>query len=120
MSRVPTRSDAPPDFIPVYRTPTPTEEQAAERKKFYKRAAWQRCRALKLAEAHGLCERCKARGVIEPATQVHHIIDVVVAPELAYVLANLEALCQGCHSRETMGRNQERWRSEGGSRNPRS
>lgn len=118
MSRVPTRSDAPPDFIPVYRTPTPTEEQAAERKKFYKRAAWRKCRAAKLA-LDPLCERCKARRVIEPATQVHHRVDVVVAPELVYDLGNLEALCAGCHSRETMGRNQERWRNADGSRSPR-
>lgn len=103
MAKVPTRFDGPPESIAVYRKASPTEEAAGERKKFYKRAAWRRCRALKLA-GDPLCERCKARGVIEPATQVHHRIDVVDADELVYDLDNLEALCQGCHSRETMGR----------------
>lgn len=44
----------------------------------------------------------------EPASQVHHKIDLAERPDLAYDLGNLEALCQGHHSGETMRRNRLR------------
>jgi 5-methylcytosine-specific restriction endonuclease McrA len=60
-------------------------------------------RALKLSQ-DPLCERCKASGLLVPATEVHHKAEVRDAPELALDLANLESLCLPCHSSETARR----------------
>lgn len=49
----------------------------------------------------GLCERCLARGLIVPATQVHHIIPIT--PEniedvnITLNPDNLIILCKPCH-----------------------
>lgn len=110
MSKLPVRRDGPPPEFAVFRPPPPPQPPAdRERELFYKRAAWRRCRALKLAR-DPLCEACLRSGVArpEPATQVHHAVDLAVRPDLAYDLANLEALCQRHHSSETMRRNRLR------------
>ena len=63
---------------------------------------WQRLRAEKL-HRDPLCERCKQRGIITAAEEVHHIIPVesgCMLPEmtrLAYDAANLMSLCHRCH-----------------------
>lgn len=104
---LPTRRDGPPTGTAVFRPPTPAQAPAdRERELFYKRSAWRRCRLLKLAR-DPLCEACLALGVLrpEPATQVHHKIDLADRRDLAYDLDNLESLCQTHHSRETMRRN---------------
>ena len=43
-------------------------------KRFYKSKAWQECRASYLKSVGGLCERCYKKGLIVPATTVHHKI----------------------------------------------
>ena len=58
--------------------------------------AWYRLRRSVLAE-QPLCPECEARGVIEPATQVHHINDNAMDNSRA----NLVGLCAPCHSRHT-------------------
>ena len=110
MSKLPVRRDGPPPGMAVFRPPPPPQPPAdRERELFYKRAAWRRCRALKLAR-DPLCEACPRSGVArrEPATQVHHKVDLAERPDLAYDLGNLEALCQRHHSSETMRRNRLR------------
>ena len=76
-------------------------------KKFYKSAAWRRCREAFLASKLGLCERCK----VHAATIAHHKIYLTPAniddPNISLNWNNLEALCQDCHNRE---------HSEGGAR----
>lgn len=107
---LPVRYDGPPPGMEVFRPPPKPQPPAdRERELFYKRAAWRRCRALKLAR-DPLCEVCLGLGLVrpEPATQVHHKVDLAVRPDLAYDLANLEALCQSHHSSETMRRNRRR------------
>ena len=61
---------------------------------------WRKVRALKLAR-DPLCEECQEHGVVEPATQVHHVIQLTKRPNLAYDLDNTRSLCTTCHARES-------------------
>lgn len=61
---------------------------------------WRKLRALKIAR-DPLCEACKGRGLVVPADDVDHIEPIVRAPELAYVVSNLQSLCRSCHVRKT-------------------
>lgn len=81
------------------------EEYAA---KFYKSAAWKRCRAAYLKSVGGLCERCLEAGRISPAAVVHHKIYISPAnisnPKITLDHNNLEALCWACHEQEHKGK----------------
>lgn len=71
-------------------------------KKFYNSAKWKKCRLLKIAEVHGLCERCSAAGYIVHHKEVltpHNINDpwITLNPLL------LEYVCLECHNTEHMG-----------------
>lgn len=79
---------------------------------FYTSPPWRRLRNLKLAE-YPTCERCLDRGIVIPAIEVHHVIEVDLRPDLALVYNNLESLCKTCHSRETASQGRKRT-SKGG------
>ncbi len=68
-------------------------------KKFYKSAAWKKCRNAYFNSRHGLCERCSGPGKI-----VHHIEYItpenINDPAITLNHSNLELLCQDCHNRE--------------------
>lgn len=87
---------------------------------FYGTQAWKDCRqAYKQAKGR-LCERCLAKGLINPGSrqnplQVHH--KIVLTPEnindpaVALNWDNLELLCQQCHLEEHADeRSGKRWR----------
>ena len=65
----------------------------------------QRWRALRLQhlKQYPLCEGCKAKGLVTPATEVHHVLPIERAPSLeemearAYNTRNLQSLCRACH-----------------------
>ena len=78
---------------------------------FYTSAAWTRCARGYRRSVGGLCERCRKRGLIVPAEEVHHKIHLtpenINRPEIALNWRNLEALCKACHMKEH--RKQKRW-----------
>lgn len=63
---------------------------------------WKQLRMAYL-EAHPLCERCLAEGIITSAIDVHHKTPVESArtpmemEDICYRVANLQALCIPCH-----------------------
>lgn len=71
-------------------------------KRFYKGTAWQRTRAVVWSRDKGLCQDCLKKGIIKPAHEVHHIIELT--PEnindasIALNMDNLIALCKDCHA----------------------
>lgn len=88
---------------------------------FYKSKAWKITRDSYYRSQNGLCERCKAQGLISPAYIVHHKIHLndenVNDPELSLSWDNLECLCQTCHNKTHFGSNEEikRWEFNKGS-----
>lgn len=76
-------------------------------KRFYKTAAWKKCRAAYISKVGGLCERCLKRGYYVPGYIVHHkeYIDLtnVTDPNVLLSFDNLEYLCMDCHNQEHHG-----------------
>ena len=79
--------------------------------RFYTSRAWVKCARGYRNSVGGLCERCKAKGLIVPAEEVHHKIHLtprnINQPEVALNWRNLIALCKDCHMQEH--RKQKRW-----------
>jgi len=46
---------------------------------------------------HPLCESCKAKGIIRPATCVDHIEPWPICADRFYDRTNLQALCEDCN-----------------------
>ena len=88
--------------------------------KFYKSQAWKITRAGYLSSQGGLCERCKAQGLLVPADIVHHKIhlteDNYLDASVSLNWDNLECLCQTCHNKEHFRseENKQRWSFEKG------
>lgn len=63
---------------------------------------WKVLRKKKI-NAFPICEDCNERGVVEPATEVHHIVPVEAASSvdgmeyLMFDVNNLRSLCHECH-----------------------
>lgn len=76
-------------------------------KEFYGSAEWKKCRRDYRAKVQGLCERCRAKGLIVPADEIHHKVRLTIAnindPSIALNFDNLEALCEQCHDLEHEG-----------------
>ena len=66
--------------------------------RFYRSDTWKIARAIKIANACGVCEECGAIG-----TEVHHIIHLtpenVTDPSIATNQDNLKLLCNECHNK---------------------
>lgn len=79
---------------------------------FYRSTEWERCREAYLQKVNHFCERCKAKGIYEPARVVHHKIYLTKEnyrdPAIAFGFDNLEALCQDCHNKEHFADEAER------------
>ena len=79
---------------------------------FYSSTAWVRSARGYRILVGGLCERCKCRGLIVPAEEVHHKIHLtpenINRPEIALNWRNLIALCKDCHME--MHRKEKRWK----------
>lgn len=77
--------------------------------KFYKSKEWLERKEAVLAEAHYECVKCKEKGRISRAVEVHHVQWVKRYPELALsrtyqykgkTYQNLLPLCHSCHDEE--------------------
>jgi 5-methylcytosine-specific restriction endonuclease McrA len=44
-----------------------------------------------------LCEHCLTKGMVKPATEVHHIIAIARAPHKRLDIDNLMSVCHACH-----------------------
>lgn len=75
-------------------------QKFAER--FYKGKAWQRVRAVAWSRDRGLCQDCLKRGIIRPAHEVHHIVELtpdnIEDANVSLNLDNLTSLCKDCHA----------------------
>lgn len=73
-------------------------------KSFYKSKAWQETRAWVLHRDRMACVRCRERGLIVPAEEVHHIIhltkDNIRDRNISLNPRNLISLCYSCHKKE--------------------
>lgn len=71
---------------------------------FYSSKQWQECRNAYLRSVGGLCEKCKAKGLIVPAEIVHHKIHLnsenLNDPSISLSFSNLQALCRLHHAEE--------------------
>ena len=83
-------------------------------KSFYNSKRWIDCREAYLASQNHFCERCRAKGIYEPARVVHHKIyltnENVNDPSISLSFDNLEALCQECHNNEHHGDHGKRYK----------
>ncbi|MBD5429700.1 HNH endonuclease [Lactobacillus sp.] len=68
-----------------------------EQNKFYHSAVWSRLRAIVIDKQYGLCQYCKARGILNEGNVVDHVVPVEAYPEKMKDLDNLVVCCTGCH-----------------------
>lgn len=79
------------------------------RQAIYNTPRWKKLRAFKLSR-DPLCERCKAKGRVTAASEVHHMTSFMTTSDLkkrdalAYALDNLESICRQCHIEEHKGK----------------
>jgi 5-methylcytosine-specific restriction enzyme A len=66
-------------------------------KAFYNSRAWQECRLSKLRQ-DPLCEPCKRRNRLVPATHVHHLDPVSKCEDSRLEISRMESQCASCHS----------------------
>ena len=76
-------------------------------KAFYKSAAWKQTRAAYWKSVGGLCERCRAKGLIVPGEIIHHKTYIspenISDPSITLDWHNLECVCRNCHAEEHTG-----------------
>lgn len=72
-------------------------------KSFYTSRAWKNCRRAYAASVGGLCEDCKAKGLITPGEIVHHKTELtpenINRPEITLDWENLRLVCRECHAK---------------------
>jgi len=82
---------------------------------FYTSHRWRKCRSAFLSTKGRLCENCLSKGLIVPATQVHHRKPITTSnlcdPAVTLSFDNLMALCDDCHNEQHHTR---RWRCDPG------
>lgn len=80
---------------------------------FYKSQAWKRKRDEIWKRDAGLCVDCFKAGLITPAEEVHHIIELtplnIRQPAIALGNDNLVSLCRECHRKRHGARSERRY-----------
>ncbi len=61
---------------------------------------WQQLRANVLRQ-QPLCKDCEAKGMVTPATEVHHVTKIKHRPDMRMEVENLMTLCGRCHDERT-------------------
>ena len=79
------------------------DNKRKERMKIYQSGRWSQLRSAYLQD-HPLCEMCLKSGIIQPATDVHHVDSFMLYQgnmrlQKAYDYNNLMALCDSCHAK---------------------
>lgn len=81
--------------------------------KFYTSWKWRSFRKRRIAMAGGICEDCRKKGIVRPADDVHHLIELtdsnVTDPEIALSVKNTVVLCEQCHKER---HKRKRWRCD--------
>lgn len=71
---------------------------------FYESPAWKHARKAYADAQHGLCERCKDKGLIVKGDIVHHKVyltkDNITDAAITLSFDNFELLCFDCHNKE--------------------
>ena len=67
--------------------------------------AWQKIRKIHLLN-HPLCEDCKTTGIVKPATEAHHKLELSKGGTSED--ENLQSLCKSCHSKRTRSGNDKK------------
>lgn len=67
---------------------------------FYCSREWQQLRQAKWVSSDGLCEMCRAKGIIRSAKEIHHKIPIEEDWSKRLDYDNLIALCSDCHNFE--------------------
>lgn len=84
---------------------------------FYNSREWRECRRAYISHVGGLCERCKAKGIIQAGRVVHHKVRLTAEnytrPEISLSFQNLELLCQSCHEEEHRGKRRYSFTEDG-------
>jgi 5-methylcytosine-specific restriction protein A len=63
---------------------------------------WREFRRIWLSsEDNCLCRDCLDKGIVNPATDIHHKVKLKDRPDLKYEDSNLVGLCHDCHSVRT-------------------
>ena len=88
---------------PKPRPPKPNDKR--RQRLVYADPRWRPLREQVMARDGGLCQECLAKGILTPATQVHHRISPFQGglsqqdfDFYAWDLSNLEAICRDCHA----------------------
>lgn len=80
------------------------KEQNLWAQEIYTSSLWRKLRESQLMK-EPLCQMCKEKGIIRPATEVHHIMFIsqagsrLEAYDIGYDSDNLMSLCKECHQR---------------------
>ena len=67
---------------------------------FYQSKEWHELRMAKWVDADGLCEMCRAKGIIKEAKEIHHRVPIDVDWSKRLDYDNLIALCSDCHNQQ--------------------
>lgn len=65
---------------------------------FYYSKEWRRLRDIKFKAEMGLCEECRAKGIIREGKEIHHILPIDKYWECRLHYDNLVCLCSDCHN----------------------
>ena len=82
-------------------------------REFYNSTAWKKTREAYKSSKQGLCERCLAKGLINPCEEVHHKVRLTTEnindASISLNYSNLECLCTECHEKEHEDDARHRW-----------